>query len=116
MRMSDGSSDVCSSDLHLQIVRAEAALREKLGVVAYRFHTVHDRHSSCGEEHLVRPDDYVLFVSGDKHLIIVCAVVFVTEGRDRKSTRLYSSHYFASRIPSFACFYFSFFFSFFLFF
>src|SRR3546814_10573275 len=81
MRISDWSSDVCSSDLHLQIVRAEAALREKLGGMAYRFHTVHDRHDSCGEEHLVRPDDDGLFVAGDKHLSIVCAVDEGTEGR-----------------------------------
>src|SRR3546814_7336946 len=100
MRISDWSSDVCSSDL-IEIVDRAAADEAFQPFV-----------EDAGLEQPCRPE--IMFVAEiellreirPQHRIAAAAARLVyspTDIRDRKSTRLHSSHQCASRMPSSDC-------------
>src|SRR3546814_7933740 len=114
MRIIDWSSDVCSSDLHapgghrlLHIVGlraidadhhdgrlgegvAAAVDGHRLGVLAHRCSFTYQATS------LARPS---MAATGG----VASSTPMTWRQSDRKSTRLYSSHYCASRMPTYAC-------------
>src|SRR3546814_10346915 len=90
MRISDWSSDVCSSDLIETLVAAQKeaqtkALEERLAYIVGRA----DAKDIVDRE-----------TAGQAGDIIKVANDFMAPIEDRKSTRLNSSHYCASRMPS----------------
>src|SRR3546814_10024209 len=111
MRISDWSSDVCSSDLKLAVVLAYVESEEIKPIVDVRDLGLlwREREPPCRQEffdhwtnlvlqHFFRcaGDDEVVRVPNDVDLLLVPVLLQV----DRKSTRLTSSHYCASRITS----------------
>src|SRR3546814_4630688 len=105
MRISDWSSDVCSSDLMREDRRSCSHGREHLdlrGRVGHMIFAAHDMRNAhlniidCGGQHIkpgaiLTPDHGIADQPGVKMLL---------PAEDRKSTRLNSSHYCASRMPS----------------
>src|SRR3546814_8499790 len=107
MRISDWSSDVCSSDLPLAFIGDEHALDVELdAVAAVRMEDVdrpRRRHEDEARvlDHALGPE-----VQGQPrvvHCMRDVVVEFLVLLIDRKSTRLNSSHSCASRMPSSAC-------------
>src|SRR3546814_6341008 len=108
MRISDWSSDVCSSDLPHQ--RAAAVTQDVAGQAAGALDVEQDHRARVafehvgGEQHQQAVGEDVLAVAGDHAEAVAIAVEgdaqVGLEARDRKSTRLNSSHSCASRLPS----------------
>src|SRR3546814_4212945 len=104
MRISDWSSDVCSSDL---LAGLAAAPGRALGrAAARRFQSVASRNEDRAGSALA---DGLAAVQLDAELVgdhllaarlLAGLAAQVIAVRDRKSTRLNSSHYCASRMPS----------------
>src|SRR3546814_9438423 len=107
MRISDWSSDVCSSDLYLGGLEAEgqAIFDEVLAGkhddgAAYRIARV---YRVAGEKEKARVifERYLAANPDDSRALSEVGAYTLLDGdRDRKSTRLNSSHYCASRMPS----------------
>src|SRR3546814_5235258 len=92
MRISDWSSDVCSSDLHTRSQLAKMLIRQVF------------THQSSGLRRIDRQERTLVFV----HVWMLrfvhrVAIPPAARSRDRKSTRLNSSHSCATRMPSSAC-------------
>src|SRR3546814_4841178 len=113
MRISDWSSDVCSSDLW---TASESAPAFRLKLAPVRLN-VPPRTCQCATaiteapaaaivvgDHRVEPIHVVIAVVVDSRLRTIHADVFGQAiPKDRKSTRLNSSHSCATRMPSSAC-------------
>src|SRR3546814_8352184 len=102
MRISDWSSDVCSSDLRLGTeqyrTRPAPALRDNAGVRALHRRSLRERslrHRRLHPGGRRRGRRSLLRGGG--------AAILLAARKDRKSTRLNSSHSCASRMPSSAC-------------
>src|SRR3546814_7012893 len=111
MRISDWSSDVCSSDLPAQLGNVgiggheadtgnrcadhldDPAVRPD-ALQAVRFHAAGQAHAQ---------DDHLLDVAGTVFAMLDIPAHELGKRRDRKGTRLNSSHYCATRIPSSSC-------------
>src|SRR3546814_4056140 len=98
MRISDWSSDVCSSDLQEDRLhhRRGGAQADFLGIGLdlHALETTRQRDDDAEDGRLDQPHPQVM----DRHHLPQP----LDEGEDRKSTRLNSSHYCASRMPSYA--------------
>src|SRR3546814_1125917 len=118
MRISDWSSDVCSSDLLGEVMNdvgipkgvynvvhgfgpdsAGAFLTEHPGVDAITF-TGETRTRTAIMKAAAEGLRDVSFEPGGKHSVIIFADADLDAAIDRKSTRLNNSHYCASRLPS----------------
>src|SRR3546814_7952306 len=100
MRISDWSSDVCSSDLYLK----RCALASNIFRPPSRPSHVAPRSAASQQKQCNKcraQGRRVMKQLRRKQWIGVLA--FLVEGTDRKSTRLNSSHSCASRMPSSAC-------------
>src|SRR3546814_1553211 len=103
-RISDGSSDVCSSDLLDRCPHKHGRLSQGIvhgGAVACPLHNWRISLSSgeaLGDDKGCTP---TVPVKIDGGRVLICRAS--TLKADRKSTRLNSSHYCASRKPSSAC-------------
>src|SRR3546814_2220559 len=99
MRISDWSSDVCSSDLLTSCVFHVAARS-----IATQALSIFGDHSDVMA---ARGTGFALLGAAsvqEAHDLALVAQSATLEARvDRKSTRLNSSHYCATRMPSFAC-------------
>src|SRR3546814_2124659 len=119
MRISDWSSDVCSSDLH-RVCLEHAALEDRLRV--RRLDRVLDRVPVEGHADVeaVRPcrlrRERRAPHRTQHQAVAGLGLQFGVARGDRKSTRLNSSHYFSSRMPSSSLYKIIFFLSFFFFF
>src|SRR3546814_7112506 len=113
MRISDWSSDLCSSDL---TIRAEGAVNLPISdVVSLRLAAQSiDQNKGFGRNTLLDEDiadqhahnfRAQLLVNPTDALEVLVSANYskVDDHRDRKSTRLNSSHSCASRMPSSAC-------------
>src|SRR3546814_1645770 len=107
MRISDWSSDVCSSDLGIDLFQRQAFDRsvedvERRGGFGEDLPVIHRINELAGErDRIARGGGYhgILLTRpqrGDPAVELVL-------GEDRMGTRLNSSHYCASRMPSLAC-------------
>src|SRR3546814_1623489 len=103
MRISDWSSDVCSSDLQSNIPYAEAANLHKLLLrTGYRIGSPAPEEGHANKWLL----DFMNEVNRDTIKVDFIALHWYDWGnwssahKDRKSTRLNSSHYCSSRMPS----------------
>src|SRR3546814_6210827 len=117
MRISDWSSDVCSSDLRKVVdgrvtdeVVYLSAMEEYRYVIAQANAELDDQGRfvaalvSCrkgGENMLMRPETIELVDVSPKQIVSVAAALIPFMEKDRKSTRLNSSHQCAARMPSY---------------
>src|SRR3546814_2883864 len=99
MRISDWSSDVCSSDLYVMSKRGEgqgfAAIGETLGISASRASQLYHEAVRLSEGPPVVPFNDVRLETPVDRLPLsrrVRRVLHHSDFRDRKSTRLNSSH------------------------
>src|SRR3546814_8732787 len=100
MRISDWSSDVCSSDLIIDAAVASGAVVGTVMLVAEDGTTVYARAAGFADREAALPmAETTLFrlASLTKTIVSAAALALV---EDRKSTRLNSSHSCASRMPS----------------
>src|SRR3546814_8003440 len=109
MRISDWSSDVCSSDLPPKRGRgAAAATPDATASCIHQPAAVEPQHAAAarGEVFVVghqHQGGAGIGVHREQQLDHRLAGVGVEVAGDRKSTRLNSSHYCAARMPSSAC-------------
>src|SRR3546814_9023585 len=92
MRISDWSSDVCSSDLAVESVRAQVSLARRMVLIASGWIAV---LLIGGGIALDRSMTSLVEQNFDEQLTSMLTAMI-----DRKSTSLNSSHYCASRMPS----------------
>src|SRR3546814_6478196 len=91
MRISDWSSDVCSSDLRPGLLVADHHLQFVAGTG--RGHLLHELRVQVGIGERHAAGQQAGGDGGNTEGLALC-------WEDRKSTRLHSSHYCASRMPS----------------
>src|SRR3546814_8798002 len=97
MRISDWSSDVCSSDLQMQDRGAALDMAEEAVAEAGTLVRAFDQAGNVGQHHLllVDADDAEAGMQGGERVVGDLRLGRRhrrQEGRDRKSTRLNSSH------------------------
>src|SRR3546814_7869735 len=108
LRISDWSSDVCSSDLSTTIKRRKSLMHDRIPDPLSALVPIVIEQSNRGERsfdifsRLLR--ERIVFVTGavedQMASLIVAQLLFLESEKDRKSTRLNSSHSCASRMPS----------------
>src|SRR3546814_9910017 len=114
MRISDWSSDVCSSNLIHTVGQCTPPDFASAGAHWNPTHAQHGRDNPMGAHHGDLPNLVVEAgeigrasiqlvgtpLAGDHGVLDADGAAFVIHAGDRKSTRLNSSHYCASRMPS----------------
>src|SRR3546814_10015442 len=102
MRISDWSSDVCSSDLPLNLDGSESPMSQSSRAFARNLADLGLPVLLWDERWSTQAVTRTL-IDADASRARRCVLVDKLAARDRKSTRLNSSHQCASRMPSSAC-------------
>src|SRR3546814_2116158 len=114
MRISDWSSDVCSSDLFETAVAWKAAIERDTGPAALALSRQNldaqprsEQQQADAErggyvlwEPKSAPEAVIIATGSEVQLAVKAAAQLADKGRGRKRTRLNSSHQCASRMPS----------------
>src|SRR3546814_1948141 len=106
MRISDWSSDVCSSDLRRSrrapAARRNARRRSALPPSARSPRGIFELRDAFAADRLDDARQHRYALAAPVQLFLRAALMFRV-ARDRKRTRLNSSHYCASRLPTYSC-------------